>query len=150
MSKNFVVNNFELDNYQMKLLENDTNALVIAGAGSGKTLTILGKVNYLIEYKNIKPEEIVLVSFTNASVDDIKKKLKYDLNVFTFHKLAIFILKKYNFEYTLCPSNKLKFIINEYLKTANKKEKQIILKFLKLVLTDIAKILETYHIYLFN
>ena len=41
---------YYLDSEQEKIvLDNSKNILVVAGAGSGKTLTILGKINYLIK-----------------------------------------------------------------------------------------------------
>lgn len=132
MPKNYIVEKYELDNNQMDLLLNDTNSIVIAGAGSGKTLTILGKVNYLIEKQNVNPENILLISFTNASVNDIKKRIKYNVNVYTFHKLAMHILEKSNVNYSICNTNLLKYIINEYVKTCTKEEQKRILKFLKI------------------
>ena len=57
-----------LDKQQQDIvLDNSDNLLVVAGAGSGKTLTILGKIHYLIKYKNISPREILCISFTRAS-----------------------------------------------------------------------------------
>lgn len=132
MSKNYIVDKYELDDNQMKLLTNDTNSIVIAGAGSGKTLTILGKVNFLIEKQNINPENILLISFTNASVNDIKSRIKYNVNVFTFHKLAMHILERNNITYNICAENQLDYIIQEYLKTCNQKEQKFILRFLQL------------------
>ena len=132
MQQNYIVNGYNLDHHQMKLLLNDSNALVIAGAGTGKTLTILGKVYYLIEKHNVDPNEILLISFTNASVNDIKNKIKYNVNVLTFHKLAMHILKKNAINYSLCNPNFLNYIIIEYLKTCPIYEQKIILKFLNL------------------
>lgn len=134
MLKKYIVEGYELDNNQIQLLKNDTNALVIAGAGSGKTLTILGKVKYLIEVQNINPQEILLISFTNASVNDIKSRINYNVNIFTFHKLAIHILQKNTFDFSICNSNLLNYIIQEYLKTCTLKEQKEILKFLDIPL----------------
>ena len=54
-----------LDEQQRTAIITDEHSnLIIAGAGSGKTLTILGKVKYLVEKKNIKPENILLLSYT--------------------------------------------------------------------------------------
>ena len=55
-----------LDYQQRKaVVVDEDNNLVLAGAGSGKTLTISGKVKYLVETKGINPQEILLISFTN-------------------------------------------------------------------------------------
>ena len=40
---------------------------VIAGAGSGKTFTIQGKVKYLTEKRDVDPSEILAISFSNAA-----------------------------------------------------------------------------------
>ncbi len=132
MYKNYKVGKFYLDDFQMQLLENDENTIVIAGAGSGKTLTIIGKINYLIENHYAKPDEILVISFTNASVNDIKAKIEMEIPVFTFHKLAMFILENLNFEYSICPSTLLEYIISEEIRTTTPKNQKLILKFLQL------------------
>lgn len=60
-----------LDFQQRKavVIEEDNN-LVIAGAGSGKTLTITGKVKYLVKRKNVNANEILLLSFTKKSAGE--------------------------------------------------------------------------------
>lgn len=132
MSKNYFVGKYQLDDNQMQLLNEDGNTIVIAGAGSGKTLTIVGKINYLLENQIIDANKILIISFTNASVNDIKKKIKYDINVFTFHKLAMYILDRVNYNYSICSQDKLSFIIEEEIKKCNLAEQKAILKFLKL------------------
>lgn len=47
---------------------NDCDLEIIAGAGCGKTQTLIAKSSYLIERKNIDPSQILCVSFSNASV----------------------------------------------------------------------------------
>ena len=48
------INGFPLDYAQRKVVtSNKKHLLVSAGAGSGKTLTIIGKIRYLIEIKNL-------------------------------------------------------------------------------------------------
>ena len=89
---------YELDTSQQKIIVDDSNhLLVVAGAGSGKTLTILGKINYLIKYQQVLPHEILCISFTRASAsslkDKIKKEFNLDISVYTFHKLALEILQ---------------------------------------------------------
>lgn len=132
MQKNYKVGEFYLDDNQMQLLTNDQNTLIIAGAGAGKTLTILGKINYLIDHKICKAENILVISFTNASVNDLKSRINYNINIFTFHKLAIHILDQTKFRYTLCNANLLPYIIQESLINCCNSDKKIILKFLKI------------------
>ena len=132
MSKNYIINNYELDNFQMELINSNNNSIVIAGAGAGKTLTILGKVKHLIENDKINPSEIALISFTNASTNDIKRKLDFNVNVFTFHKLTTEILKRNKLNYNICSDKLLSYITNEYLQTCNKTNQKLILKFLKI------------------
>ena len=57
---------------QIKAIKSMGNTLVIAGAGSGKTTTIIGKVEYLIINKLYNPEEILIISFNNESVNVLK------------------------------------------------------------------------------
>ena len=60
------INGYSLDiNQRRIILDNTNNVLVVAGAGSGKTLTIIGKIKYLIEIEKIKSQEILCISFTN-------------------------------------------------------------------------------------
>lgn len=54
-----------LDPQQRRVVVCDENRnLVLAGAGSGKTLTIAGKVKYLCTETAVSPEDILLIAFT--------------------------------------------------------------------------------------
>ena len=93
----------KLDKYQKKVVLDDSERLlVIAGAGSGKTLTIVGKIKYLIEKKNIKEREILCLSFTNETVNNLIEKVHYNVSILTFHKLALQILSNNNFFSSSC------------------------------------------------
>ena len=87
------------DQQRTAVITDEYSNLIIAGAGSGKTLTILGKVQYLIEQKNIKPDEILLLSFTQKTVAELNERLqKLNLGVqaTTFHKLGYDTIKKFH------------------------------------------------------
>lgn len=103
------------------VITDEYSNLIIAGAGSGKTLTILGKVQYLIEQKNIRPEEILLLSFTQKTVAELNERLeKLNLGVqaTTFHKLGYDTIKKFHAEIpAVTNENTLSVVIREYLKT---------------------------------
>lgn len=119
-----------LNKYQQQIVHSDENLLIIAGAGCGKTFTLIEKVKYLINEKNIKEEEILLISFTNASVNDIKKKINYNIEVLTFHKLALKILKNCSIEYKIINEYTLDYIIKEYLLKLDVNKQKVILKYL--------------------
>ncbi|MBO4600756.1 MAG: UvrD-helicase domain-containing protein [Bacilli bacterium] len=69
------------------------HSIIIAGAGSGKTTTLLNKVENLIK-SGINPTEILVLSFTNETVNNFIKKCKYNIDVFTFHKAAMMFLNR--------------------------------------------------------
>ena len=105
----------KLDKYQKKVVLDDSDRLlVIAGAGSGKTLTIIAKIKYLIERKNIKESEILCLSFTNETVDNLKNKVGFNVDVQTFHKLALKILESNNFYYKISRDDLINYIVDEY------------------------------------
>ncbi len=105
----------KLDKYQKKVvLDNSDRLLVIAGAGSGKTLTIIAKIKYLIERENIKESEILCLSFTNETVDNLKNKVNYNVSILTFHKLALQILSSHNFNYHISRDTLINYITDEY------------------------------------
>lgn len=89
--------NIHLDEEQKKVVLADGDLLVIAGAGSGKTTTMVAKVKYLIEKKHISPFQILLISYTNKAtqelIDRIKKDFQLEIDILTFHKLGLKIIK---------------------------------------------------------
>lgn len=75
--------------------DEDSN-LVIAGAGTGKTSTIVAKIGFLLDSGQCLPQEILAISFTKKSADDLAKKVKETLDVVvdisTFHRLGLGII----------------------------------------------------------
>ena len=94
--KELIVNGFKLDKEQIKAVTTKRkNVLVLAGAGSGKSLTIIGRVKYLVHELNVNPKDILCISFTNDAVNNLKQDLnEKKVDVMTFHKLALKILGK--------------------------------------------------------
>lgn len=88
-----IIENLKLDKEQIRAVkEKRKNVLVLAGAGSGKTLTIVAKIKYLLKELNVNPRDIICISFTNNAVLELKKKLNEKVDVMTFHKLALKII----------------------------------------------------------
>lgn len=106
--------NKKLDKYQSKaVLCNKRAYLVVAGAGSGKTLTIVSKVDYLKKH-GIKEKNVLCISFTNETVNSLKNRLEENnlhVDVKTFHRLSLDILKN---EYSVSSNKLLNYIIDEY------------------------------------
>lgn len=112
----------QLDEEQRKVVLSDEDyTLVIAGAGAGKTTTVAAKVRYLVEKQHIDPEKILVISFTNKAVGELREKinkaLKIKCPVTTFHSTGYAILRKQD------PAGKnirdggfLFNIVNNYLK----------------------------------
>ena len=86
-----------LDEDQRRVILTDEDyCLVIAGAGAGKTTTVAAKVKYLVEKKGIEPRDILVISFTNKAVGELREKINKDLRIdcpiATFHSTGNAIL----------------------------------------------------------
>lgn len=114
---------YKLDSEQRAVVySNAKHILVVAGAGSGKSLTIIGKIRYLIEHDGVMPEDILCISFTRESALSLEKKLAdyyhYSLDIYTFHKLGLEIIKEASPNpITIAPSDYLEYIIEEYFQS---------------------------------
>lgn len=82
-------------NYQQRtaIIKDEDNNIVIAGAGSGKTKTIVGKVEYIVDRYKINPKEILLISFTRKTAESVAKSIGIkDIEVKTFHKFGMDVI----------------------------------------------------------
>ncbi len=88
-----------LDQDQRRMIVTDEDyCLVIAGAGAGKTTAVAAKVRYLTEKHGILPEEILVISFTNKAVAELKQRIQKNLGIncpiATFHSTGNAILHR--------------------------------------------------------
>lgn len=78
------------------ILTHDNRVLAVAGAGTGKTTTVIGKVSYLLKTGWCKPEEILLLSFSRSAVNELKDRVSAvcgdKVVVRTFHSLGLEII----------------------------------------------------------
>ena len=83
-----------LDNQQREAVVSlEDNVLVISSAGSGKTMTTVGKVRYLIDVQHVPAEKILLITFTRKAAESLSERLgEKNLKCRTFHKLALDII----------------------------------------------------------
>ena len=125
------INGYDLDDTQVNAIKsNSQNTLVVAGAGSGKTLTILGLIKYLIDSNIYKENEILAISFTNESTNNLHNKINdlgYDVDTYTFHKLGLKILGN---RYSIVNDKYIDYIIDEYFLSYinNNKNRRILFK----------------------
>lgn len=80
-------------------------AMVLAGPGSGKTLVIVNRIKYLTEQYGVKPEEILVITFTKAAAAQMRERFerlaggRSRVTFGTFHGVFFQILK-YAYHYT--------------------------------------------------
>ena len=87
---------------QEAVRETEGPCLVIAGAGSGKTKVLTYKIAYLLEEKNVKPWNILAITFTNKAANEMKQRVQAivgdaidDIWLGTFHSMCVRILRKF-------------------------------------------------------
>jgi len=93
----FTIEGKRLDKEQIESAKYMGNHLVIAGAGAGKTLSIVGKIKYLLEREKVDPSQILVLSFTDKVVTELKERIgkitNKKIDILTFHKLGLKIFK---------------------------------------------------------
>ena len=101
---------------KLAITTTDGPVLITAGPGTGKTFTLVQRAIYLIEEKNVKPEEILMATFTEKAAKEIitritnelsKRGIEVNVNdmyIGTFHSLCLRVLKE-NLEFTSIKKN---------------------------------------------
>lgn len=124
-----VDDSIKLDEEQrIAILTDEDYSMVIAGAGSGKTTTMAAKVKYLVEKQGINPKEIIMISYTNKAINELKDRIniKYRIPVAiqTFHKLGVTIIK--NDQKKISISSDLSLIVKTYFDQMNVEKMSIL------------------------
>ena len=85
-----------LTNEQAEAIATDEDAtLVLAGAGTGKTSVIVGKVAHLVPNQGVSPDEVLVLAFNRKAADEVRGRLTRDLataNVYTFHAFGLRVI----------------------------------------------------------
>ncbi len=116
----------------------DGPVLIIAGAGSGKTRALTHRVAYLIQEKNVRPWNILAVTFTNKAAGEMKERIAKLLvgepelpTVGTFHSICAQILRRHihqlGFEnqFVIYDANDQVVLMKEIMKDHHIDEKQL-------------------------
>jgi DNA helicase-2/ATP-dependent DNA helicase PcrA len=101
------LNNLNVNDAQYEAITfGDGTMLVLAGPGSGKTFTVTQRIKYLIENHNVKPEDILVITFTKAAAMEMQERFVglnggkiYPVNFGTFHAIFFQILR-YTYKFT--------------------------------------------------
>ena len=127
----------ELNEKQYEAVVNTEGpCLVIAGAGSGKTKVLTHKIAYLIDEKNVKPWNILAITFTNKAANEMKERVEKlvgdiakDMWIGTFHAICVRILRKFidrlGFEssFVIFDTSDQKTMVKQILKAENLDDK---------------------------
>lgn len=94
--------NIQLNKQQKKAVENiEGKILLLAVPGSGKTTVIVTRIGYMIYVKNIKPQNILTLTYSVSAAKDMKERYESifgksnDLNFRTIHSFCVMVLKEY-------------------------------------------------------
>ena len=90
------------DKQHEAVINTEGPCLVIAGAGSGKTKVLTHKIAYLMKEKNVKPWNILALTFTNKAANEMKERIAnlvgddaQDIWMGTFHSICVKILRRF-------------------------------------------------------
>ncbi|MBQ4564364.1 MAG: UvrD-helicase domain-containing protein, partial [Lachnospiraceae bacterium] len=111
-------------------------ALVLAGAGSGKTRALTHRIAYLIE-EGINPWNILAITFTNKAADEMRERVDRlvqtgaeSIWISTFHSMCVRILRRhieylgYGTDFTVYDSDDQKTLMRQVIKKLDKDPKQ--------------------------
>ncbi len=90
------------DNQRLAVSHHQGPMMVLAGPGSGKTMVITHRIAHLIEQCCVKPENILVITFTKAAAIEMERRFEQlsdkrhgrQVNFGTFHAIFFRILKK--------------------------------------------------------
>ncbi|HET8840587.1 MAG TPA: UvrD-helicase domain-containing protein, partial [Ktedonobacteraceae bacterium] len=90
------------DEFQQAAIEAPTPALIVAGPGSGKTSTLIGRADYLLSQQGVRPEQILALTFSRKAAQEMQERLEKILppglpppTISTFHSFCAELLRTY-------------------------------------------------------
>ena len=118
------------------VINTDGPCLIIAGAGSGKTKVLTHKIAYFMEEKDVKPWNILAITFTNKAANEMKTRVENlvgnaakDMWIGTFHSICVKILRRfidrigYDTSFIIFDTSDQKTLIKECIKACDLDEK---------------------------
>lgn len=124
-----------LDEDQRRVVLTDEDyCMVIASAGAGKTTTVAVKVKYLVDKQNVNPRQILVISFTNKAVNELKDKIQkglgIDCPIATFHSTgnAVIHVNSPDEKLNIVDQSKLYFVIRDYFRSSVMQNESVVNK----------------------
>ena len=147
------------DRQREAVLATDGPVLIVAGAGTGKTMALTYRMAYLIKEKNVDPKRILAVTFTNKAAGEMKERIAQLLgttpdsghvpNMGTFHSICVQILRReiqhlgYENSFTIYDSDDSLAVIKRVMKQMQISEKSFNPKAIKGAISSAKNILQT-------
>lgn len=82
------------------VLNTDGPVMILAGAGSGKTKTLVTRITYLLEDKNVSPHQLLALTFSNKAAREMRERIAHQitidvgaLQITTFHAFCAKLLR---------------------------------------------------------
>ena len=82
------------------VVETEGPMMILAGAGSGKTRTLVSRITYLLEEKNVSPYQVLALTFSNKAAGEMRDRVSRDvssdigaLQITTFHSFCARVLR---------------------------------------------------------
>jgi len=122
------------DDQRRVVLTDEDYCIVIAGAGAGKTTTVAAKVKYLVDKQNIDPKQILVISFTNKAVNELKDKIQKGMGIecpiATFHSTgnAIIHVNSPEEKLNIVEQTRLYFVIRDYFRESVMRNESVVNK----------------------
>ena len=88
------------ESQKQAVMQTQGPVMILAGAGSGKTRTLVARIQYLLEEMNVSPYQILAVTFSNKAAREMRERLAVNtqinigaLQVTTFHAFCAKVLR---------------------------------------------------------
>ncbi len=89
------------DSQKKAVVNTEGPIMILAGAGSGKTRTLVARISYLLDKKNISPFKILAVTFSNKAAREMRERVAAEVNldigalqITTFHSFCAQVLRR--------------------------------------------------------
>lgn len=128
----------ELNTEQKKALDTISGTVIInAGPGTGKTKTLVARIEHLVRNHQVRPENILALTFTQKAAAEMRDRLSQRLpgirftNIHTYHAFALGILQQEGKSFTIVPEEER----DEILKDIASKQKDMTKRDVSLYIT---------------